>query len=63
MGRRISDIRVGGKAISPDRRYRTAGWASVGPEAAGPPAYDVVAEHLRGLERVRLDQRPRVRVA
>jgi sulfur-oxidizing protein SoxB len=63
MGRRISDIRVDGKAISPDRRYRAAGWASVGPEATGPPAYDVVAEHLRGLKRVRLDQRPRVRVA
>ena len=63
MGRRISDIRVGGRALSPDRRYRTAGWASVGPEAPGPPAYDVVAEHLRGLKRVRLDPRPRVRVA
>jgi sulfur-oxidizing protein SoxB len=63
MGRRISDIRVEGKPMSPDRRYRTAGWASVGPEAPGPPAYDVVAGHLRGLKRVRLDPRPRVRVA
>jgi sulfur-oxidizing protein SoxB len=63
MGRRISDIRVGGKPMSPDRRYRTAGWASVGPEAPGPPAYDVVAGHLRGLKRLRLDPRPRVRVA
>ena len=36
MGRRISDIRVGGKP-SPERRYRTAGWASVGPEAPGRP--------------------------
>jgi S-sulfosulfanyl-L-cysteine sulfohydrolase len=62
MGRRISDIRVGGKVISPERRYRTAGWASVGPEAWGPPAYDVVADHLRGMKRVRLDPRPRVRV-
>jgi S-sulfosulfanyl-L-cysteine sulfohydrolase len=63
MGRRIREIRVGGKALSADRRYRTAGWASVGPEAPGPPAYDVVADHLRGLKRVRLDSRPRVRVA
>jgi S-sulfosulfanyl-L-cysteine sulfohydrolase len=63
MGRRISDIRVGGKPMSPDLRYRTAGWASPGPEASGPPAYDVVADHLRGLKRVRLDPRPRVRVA
>jgi sulfur-oxidizing protein SoxB len=62
MGRRISDLRVGGKPLSPDKRYRTAGWASVGPEAPGPPAYDVVADHLRSLKRVRLDPRPRVRV-
>ena len=63
MGRRISDIRVGGKPLSPDRRYRTAGWASPGPEAPGPPVYDVVADHLRSLKCVRLDLRPRVRVA
>jgi len=63
MGRRITDIRVGGKPMSPDRRYRTAGWASAGAEAPGPPAYDVVADHLRSLKRVRLDPRPRVRVA
>jgi len=62
MGRRISDIRAGGKPLSAVRRYRTAGWASVGPEAWGPPAYDVVADHLRGMKRVRLDPRPRVRV-
>lgn len=62
MGRRISEIRVGGKPLAPDRRYRTASWASPGPEAPGPPAYDVVADHLRHLKRVRLDPRPRVRV-
>jgi len=53
---------VRGKALIPDRRYKTASWASVGPEATGPPAYDVVAGHLRSLKRVRLDPRPRVKV-
>jgi sulfur-oxidizing protein SoxB len=62
MGRRISEIRVGGKLLTPDRRYKTASWASPGPEVPGPPAYDVVAHHLRSLKRVRLDPRPRVRV-
>jgi hypothetical protein len=38
------------------------GWASLG-EADGPPAWDVVAGHLRALKRVRLDPRPRVRVS
>ena len=61
MGRRLRDVRVGGRPLDPVRRYRATGWASLG-EADGPPAWDVVAGHLRGLKRVRLDPRPRVRV-
>jgi sulfur-oxidizing protein SoxB len=61
MGRRIRDVRVGGRPLEAERRYKAAGWASLG-EAAGPPAWDVVAAHLRALGRVRLDPRPRVRV-
>ena len=60
-GRRIRDVRVAGKALDPARRYKATGWASLG-EASGPPAWDVVADHLRGLKRVKLDPRPRVRV-
>ena len=60
-GRRISDLRVGGRPLSPARRYKATGWASVG-EAEGPPAYDVVAEYLRWVKRVKLDPRPRVKV-
>lgn len=62
MGRRISEIKVGGKPLVPHRRYKAASWASPGPEVPGPPAYDVVADHLRSLKRVRLDPRPRVKV-
>ncbi len=61
MGRRIRDVRVGGRALEPSRRYRAAGWASLG-DAGGPPAYEVVAGYLRDLKRVRIDPRPRVRV-
>jgi sulfur-oxidizing protein SoxB len=61
MGRRITDIRVGGRPLDPAGRYKATGWASLG-EADGPPAWDVVADHLRSLKRVRLDPRPRVRV-
>jgi sulfur-oxidizing protein SoxB len=60
-GRRISEIRVGGRALDPARRYKATGWASLG-EADGPPVWDVLARHLRALKRVRLDPRPRVRV-
>jgi sulfur-oxidizing protein SoxB len=61
IGRRISDVRVGARPLDPARRYRATGWASMG-EADGPPAWDVVADHLRSVKRVRLDPRPRVRV-
>jgi sulfur-oxidizing protein SoxB len=61
MGKRISDIRVGGRPLDPARRYKATGWASIG-EADGPPAFDVVADHLRAVKRVKLDPRPRVKV-
>jgi sulfur-oxidizing protein SoxB len=62
IGRRISDIKVAGRPLSERRRYKAASWASPGPEVAGPPAFDVVAAHLRKLGRIKLDPRPRVRV-
>jgi len=61
MGRRITDVRVAGRPLDPARRYKATGWASLG-DADGPPAWDVVADHLRRLKRVRLGARPRVRV-
>jgi sulfur-oxidizing protein SoxB len=62
IGRRISEVRVNGRPLGAERRYRTVGWAAVGPEVAGPPAWEVVGQHLRALKRVKLDPRPRVRV-
>jgi sulfur-oxidizing protein SoxB len=61
MGRRTFDIRVAGRALDPDRRYKATGWASLG-EADGPPAWDVVADYLRSVRRVKLNPRARVRV-
>ena len=62
VGKRIFDIRVAGRPLEPARRYKATGWASLG-EADGPPAWDVVADHLRSVRRVKLDPRPRVRLA
>ena len=61
VGRRIRDIRVAGRAMEPTRLYKATGWASLA-EVDGPPAWDVVAGHLRSLGRVRLAPRTRVRV-
>ena len=61
LGRRIRDIRVAGRAMEPTRWYKAAGWASLA-EVDGPPAWDVVATHLRSLGHVKLAPRARVRV-
>ncbi len=50
MGARISDMRLGGKPIESDKRYKIAGWAPVSEDArnaGGEPAWDVVAKYLR----------------
>jgi S-sulfosulfanyl-L-cysteine sulfohydrolase len=61
-GRRISELTLAGKPLAAERRYKVASWASPGPEVDGPAAYDVVADHLRSLGRVKLDPRPRVKL-
>ena len=61
MGRRISDVRIGNRPLEPARAYKATGWASVG-EAAGPPAWDVVANYLRAQKRIKIAPRRRVRV-
>jgi len=61
MGKRISDIRVTGRPLGPAKRYKATGWAAVR-DVDGPPAFDVVADHLRSIKRVKLDPRPRVKV-
>src|SRR5262249_41146838 len=48
IGQRITEIAVAGKPLLPHRRYKTASWASPGPEVAGPQAFDLVAEYLKG---------------
>ncbi len=42
--------------------YKFASWAAVGPEAPGQPAYDVIANQLGSLKRIKVDPRPRVQV-
>jgi sulfur-oxidizing protein SoxB len=46
MGRRISDMRLGGKTIEADKKYKVAGWAPVAEEAKNAPGvkpvWDVV---------------------
>ncbi len=47
MGARIQDIRLNGKLIDAEKKYKVAGWAPVAEGASGEPVWDVVAQWLR----------------
>ena len=62
MGSRISQMRIGGKEIRPEKRYKVAGWAPVAEGASGEPIWEVVSRHLREKKRIAplAPQRPRL---
>ena len=50
MGKRIDDMRLNGKPIEADRKYKVAGWAPVSEEAkitGGKPIWDLVEPWLK----------------
>jgi len=47
IGSRITDMELDGKPLKPSKKYRVAGWASVGQPLEGKPIWDVVSEYLR----------------
>ena len=53
MGGRISDMRLAGKPIEADRKYKVAGWAPVAEGASGEPIWDLVAGYLRSKKVIR----------
>lgn len=54
-GNRISDMRIGDKAIEASKTYKVAGWAPVSEAArdtGGEPIWDVMANYLRQVKNV-----------
>jgi sulfur-oxidizing protein SoxB len=47
MGKRISDMRLGGKPIEASKTYKVAGWAPVAEGVTGEPVWDVITRYLR----------------
>ncbi len=47
IGARIQDMRLNGKPLEADKKYKVAGWAPVAEGASGEPIWDVVAGYLR----------------
>ncbi|GAB3435887.1 thiosulfohydrolase SoxB [Massilia solisilvae] len=52
IGARIQDMRLNGKLIEADKKYKVAGWAPVAEGASGTPVWDVVAGWLRDKKTV-----------
>ena len=47
IGSRISDMRLNGKPLEAERRYKVAGWAPVAEGAQGQPIWEVLEGYLR----------------
>jgi S-sulfosulfanyl-L-cysteine sulfohydrolase len=65
MGARISDLRLDGRPLEADQRYKVAGWAPVSEEArasGAEPIWEVVARYLRAHKTIapRKLNRPRL---
>ena len=52
VGARISELRVGGKPMAADKRYKLAGWAPVAEGAQGPPVWELVERYLKDRKRI-----------
>jgi S-sulfosulfanyl-L-cysteine sulfohydrolase len=52
MGKRISDMRLAGKPVAADRKYKVAGWAPVAEGAKGEPVWDVVTQYLKARKTI-----------
>ena len=52
IGGRISELRLAGRPLQADKRYKVAGWAPVVEGASGEPVWEVVARYLRGQKRI-----------
>ncbi len=52
MGNRIQDMRLAGKPLDANKKYKVAGWAPVAENAQGEPIWEVVARWLRDKKTV-----------
>jgi S-sulfosulfanyl-L-cysteine sulfohydrolase len=57
IGKRITNMEVGGRALKPKKTYLVAGWASIEQNPVGnKPIWDVVAEYLRHKKTIKATQ-------
>jgi sulfur-oxidizing protein SoxB len=57
MGSRVSEMALdNGTRIEAGKRYKVAGWATVGSQSPGRPIWDVVADYLRDVKVARVEK-------
>ena len=57
IGNRVSGMSLDdGTAIEAQKKYKVAGWATVGSQSPGRPIWDVVADYLRDIKEARVDK-------
>jgi S-sulfosulfanyl-L-cysteine sulfohydrolase len=56
IGNRITDMELKGKPIDASKKYKVAGWASVAEPREGRPIWDVVADHIRKQDTVKVNE-------
>ncbi|WP_353570365.1 thiosulfohydrolase SoxB [Candidatus Albibeggiatoa sp. nov. BB20] len=57
IGQRISEMTLDdGTSLEMSKKYKVAGWATVGSQSDGRPIWDVVADHLRTVKNVKLEK-------
>ncbi len=55
MGNRVSDMALDdGTPINAGKKYKVAGWATVGSQSPGRPVWDVVADYLRDVKEAKI---------
>ena len=52
-GKRISDMRLHGKALDANKQYKVAGWAPVAEGASGEPIWDLMARYLKSQKTIK----------
>ena len=53
IGARISDMRLQGRPMQAERRYKVAGWAPVAEGARGEPVWELASRYLRARRTIR----------
>ena len=57
MGNRVSEMTLDdGTAVDAQKKYKVAGWATVGSQSPGRPIWDVVADYLRDVKEAKVEK-------